>query len=460
MFISSLFNKIKGEGTVTLILRRVDNNLQYFMVAGSIGYTVVTSGPFEGEMDQPIVSLSLSMDTVTPLMDKGYKFRLVYHHGSLMFKSLDENVSIVPLYVEALDDRTQHTLKQFLAFDSLLEKQGRKEHMLKTVQEVEAELKSEESNLSRMRILADVGESEEAEEMDLDGGIIMDYVPVSNPWGSVEQSNKQEQRAKLLEYIDKLQKHIDGLRTQLEGLHNSLQTLEESVPIAERLHPVDLAAFGKIISVAAKSHEFVSLCGTFAAVSLKECHLVQKGDCPVKGVPGTLMNNLLRAGGDFYTRDAGIVYNLWESNGTTRVFIDPYLPGSKVDLSLITRGALLERYDVDVKTVVSLSTVVLNKYDKCTIDMNTGTFHMTSKYDEQMNVKLDIKKAETRAILAATKDPKLLGSVDMSMAVFSIPKEVVKLLGLFTNGLTIYIKERKVVFEGDKLFLIFGRKGE
>lgn len=459
MFISPLFNKMRGTSAVTLILKKDNFNLQYFMLASTVGYSVVTTGTFEGDMEDGVISFTLTMDTVASLMDKGIKFGIEYRKGNLIFTSLSGAIRITPMYVETLDDKAQYLMKQFIEFDTVLDAENKRMQRDEIISDLTREIRVLQSNLQALEISNEIHFTEsvadKAQQMDIgQQNSTQGYAPSDTPFGGViEVANPVTRETSYNK--DFVEERIKQVKQEIKNKEQTIQLMQRNKSDESNLHLIDIASFKKLADVAAKAHEFVALCGTFATVSLKDCYLIQKGDCPIKGMTGWLLNQLLSEDGTLYMKDDAIIYDHSVGGVTTRVFVEPYLPNSKVDLSLITKGKLLEKYEVEVKEIASIVNVVMSKYTSMYFDMNNATFVMESSQSERVNISFTIKSADTLA-LRQVESGRASG-VNLTMARFYLPKEVAKLFTLFRSGLTIYVKDRKILFESDKLFVVFGR---
>lgn len=449
MFISPLFNKVKGDSTVTLTLKRTGTGITYYMTANTIGYCVVTSGSCVGDMDEDFMSFNISLSTLTPLLDKGFKLRLEYFKKQLTFVSESGSVRITPLYVNSMDTLAHDTLKRFFEFDDIM-------LGMQSVKFFDSET---------ARIKSEISEIDET---------IKQIEEVFNKYGYDLNSNEKPTAASVmdletgvsLEQISKAQDIITSLNTKKEVLLKKLDEVTEqrkksiSAAYGDELSEIDLLPYKRVIEVAAKAHQFVSFCTNFMTVSLKDCHIIQKCECPTKGIAANILNNLLKfVGGQFYLYKNQLLYNLVTDTNVTRVFIDSYLPDTRVDSSLITKGQLQEKYEIDITEIERILMPISSKFNATYFDMNTSMFHLLNDQGEEVRIRFKIKSLDTRELRrTVNSEANTQAGMTVHMSRFYVPMSVARLFYLFRSGMTIYVKDRKIIFQNAKLYIVFGRQ--
>lgn len=411
----SLFNRLQGSDTATLILReRRSGILNYYLISQTVSHTVISTGECEGMLDCDSVCFNIRMTSIIPLIERKYKLSIKYTNGDLKFLIEGENAEITPLYVEYKDEKAFKVISKYIDFFGKLNRQ----------QIIEESVTSLEDD-----IRVEVAKKNTISRMNLTG------IPSENPFPDLEDNKENE-----------MDKNIESKRIKIQAL------LKESPNIPE----VDLSDFTDIISAASRNHAIVDFCSDYAITSGKISYLIQKGSCPTMSIAGFLLSILVRdgEGKGFYELDDGLVYLKGERE-VTAVFITKYLPNIEVDTSIITRGAVQEKYSVKLKNFLSLASIVRSKFPYFKMDMGDATFILSNDNDETIKYKFSIEDAKTIQLNRILKGETNVGPVTMS--VIDVPKEVQGLLGFFRNNLTVYVKSNKIIFQNDNLYLVFGR---
>lgn len=413
----TLLNKLKMPDTVNLILRsRKGDILEYYVIVQMVSYCAICSGQCPGFLNREMVSFNIRMSSLVPLIEKGYKLFIRYQDDQLSFVTEDERVEITPLYVESRDPNTADLIEQYLNFSAALKRSSEREEQLQSCEHELANLQARYKELSIMQ---------------LSGG------PPSNPFGESTGTKTIDEHYK--PQIDKLKERVKSLQSEQIGLTE-----------------LNLNTFSSIANVASRMHEVVDLCGDYALLSFSGSYMLQKGQCPVLSINGQLFNTLIRdaAGKGFYMYNRGLVY-LHQGRDQTVVFVSKYLPNTEVDQSIITRGVVEEKYVISLKGVLELTSLVKSKFPTVQLDMGNGSFLLTNVSGECIRMKFDVEDVKTLMLKKAMRGE--VTSSDIKMAILDIPKAVQSTLPLFRNGLTIYVKHNKVIFQNETLYLVFGR---
>lgn len=173
-------------------------------------------------------------------------------------------------------------------------------------------------------------------------------------------------------------------------------------------------------------------------------------------VQGPLLNQLMSFsdGDGFYWFENGLVYAIGEEEQTI-VFMEKYLPNTAVDGSIVTRGVTLERYDVNMKDILTITQLMRSKFPQITLDMGAGNLVMENDKGEKIVSKFEIAgmdSVQLKRVMAGKQDPSTMKQADIV-----VPKTVQSLLSLFKGEIIIYVKERKIILQAGETYLVFGR---
>lgn len=421
-----LFSKLQSGNTAFLLLRpSTPGKIVYFVLSTSINYNIVTSGVCYGSLlnDEP-VSFEVSLVSVMPLIDKGRDLSLSYENDVLRFNDVKGNYYLEPLCVQHNSSIATQVAQKFQNFVQKLEKKYDADASLESL---ELELKQAQGNWM------------EALQSDLSG-----WVNDSNPFDSGDGVAEREKRINEVygERVGKLSKRFD-----------------EKKAISASLPEVDMQPLRKLADVAARYNTTVALCDTFATVALTSSFLIQKIDCGTRAIQGKLLQQLLRdPKGHFYQFEDDIVFSTTEGKDmdrtSTAVFILPYLPNVEVSDTLITNGAVKEKYKLNLREMLSVLAMIVDKFDTMEFDMGSSFVEMTNDNGEHFRYKFDVEDAKTLELIKTMRGEQ---AGPIKMATIAVPKEIQKILSLFTDNFTIYVKSRKIIFQSGTLYAIFSR---
>lgn len=293
------------------------------------------------------------------------------------------------------------------------------------------ELEETELKLTQMQ-----ANYEQAKTIEMSG-----FVNNSNPWSEVPatSSNLEEQyqlRAQELEQkISKLKADISDLQVE------------------------DLESLRRIASLAARYSSAVSMCDDYAVVDLTTTFVIQKTKCGIRSVQGKLLKRLLQEpNGKFYNYHGDLVFVCHTGKDQNRsqsvVFLNSYLPSIGVDSSIITKGAVLEKYRINLKGMLPVVSAVSSKFDTMVFNMGASRLELSNDRGEQLIYRFEVEDAKTVEL------NKLLRGEQAGIIVMSsieIPKVAQGLLPLLENKFTIYVKERKIILQSETLYVVFGR---
>ena len=139
---------------------------------------------------------------------------------------------------------------------------------------------------------------------------------------------------------------------------------------------------------------------------------------------------------------------------TTAVMIAPYLPGSAIDPSIVTKGITEERYELSLRGVLSVTSLVRSQFTKISMNLGEHYFLLENDIGEHIRIEFDIEDAKTLELMKMTRENTFS---NISMATLDIPRDIQAMLSLFRDKLTIFVKRRKVIFKSEDLYLVFGR---
>lgn len=412
-----LISKLQSSEMVTLILQEhPGEQLDYFIVSRSINYSIVASGQCEGSLQGNMCTFNILLSSLYPLLDKGYTFRIRYNNDLLEFVSPDERLRLTPLCVQYEDANTRPIVEKFMRMQKALNSD---QDLGTQIGRAEAELREAQQRydgVSRMK---------------LEGAMTG-----SNPFGDVEDLVPSEE----------LSKAIEEKRLALTELRKR----------SEAVKKVDLKAFKTLALAASRAHEVINFCDDFAVVSLKNTFILQKGTCPAMSVQGPILHQLMSySGGDgFYWFENGLAYTVGDTEKTT-IFMEKCLPNTTVDGSIVKRGATLERYQLSMKGILAVTQLMKSKFPQMTFDMGEGQVVLENDKGEHIITKFEVEDTKTVQLKKLMRGEKIQG--EFTQAMLSIPLEVQSLLSLFRDKMIVYVKERKVIFQSEDLYVVFGR---
>ena len=418
-----LFTYLQGSNSASLLLRPSDPGMvRYFIMASTVNYSIVVSGQCEGEIanDAPM-SFDVVLSSIVPLLDKNNKFRLSYVGGKLCFIEEHEKYTVTPLCVEHVSDTAIDIAQRYLDTTAELE---RSVELTATRSKLEEELTYYENNYNHLRLLAGYGG------------------PPANPWGEPGDTVTEE------DVDNKYLPKIEDLKKQIRELDCS-----------ERVVEVDMQKMKRLASIAARYGTVISMCGDYAIVSLNSCYILQKVDCGVRAMQGKMLQRLLQEdSGQFFDIGGQLVFRCVTGKGDaasdTMIFIQQYLPNVSVGKSIVTKGAVLEKYQISLKGMLPVISAVSSKFDKMVFEMGSSCLTMSNDRGETLVHKFDVEDAKTLELNKAMRG-EYSGAIVMSD--ISVPVEVQRILGSLKEDFTIFIKDRKIVLQSGDLYVVFAR---
>lgn len=472
-----LFSKLQASDTVSLVLiSRKDGMLDYYLVSASVAYSVLSCGICEGELSGKVAYFNIRMSSIAPLLDKGIKFRIVYHGGKLLFVSDDDNIQVSLLYVESRDAIVEKAVQTYMDFNDVLTKHQNKDETLDRLRfdlkTVDADLVSAQDTYEYLSKCIEIQESRSTHinprsvsAMQLSG-----WVNASSPFGfpedavvassevtdeSTNTDSGETEKLKKSKELEEAKEYLDSVRTKRDKICSQISKIEADT---DGLSITDLAMekFSKIIGAASRTKELVHFCGDYAVLELVSSFLIQKESCPTMAVPGALLSLLMRDGGGkgFFLYKNSLVY---ASPGVehTFVFVSKYLPNVKVDSSIITRGITEEKYPLRLRGLLTVFSAVRNKFPVVKMDMGAGQFILSNDQGEEITIKFDVSNPDTLQLRKFAKDG--VAPKHWKMSTIAVPREVQGLLSLLSGELTVFVKSRKVILQSGTLFVVFGR---
>lgn len=413
-----LLGKLQAAEMVTLLLKATPGErLDYYILAKSINYSLVASGQCDGSIQGGMRMFNILLSGLLPMIDKGHSFRIQYEENVLSFVSNDERLRLTPLCVEYNDPNAYRTIEKLMRFNEALQTDEENSTQIAKVEAEIRDLQQQYNGVSLMHLSAEMTSS--------------------NPFGEDTGSQIIEDR-----FAPLIEEKRDRLR-ELKKRSNPVQ-------------PMNLKTFRTLAVAAARSREMISFCETYAILALGNTYLLQKGDCPVMAVQGSLLHQLISFsdGEGFYWFENGLVYSVGGAERTT-VFMEKYLPNTVVDNSIVTRGTVKEKYTLSMKGILSITQLMKSKFPQMTFDMGDGKVILENDKGEVITTKFDVEDAQTLKLKKLMRGENIQG--EFTMALLEIPSEVQSLLSLFRDKVAIYIKEHKVVFQAEDLYMVFGR---
>lgn len=442
MEISKLFNKLRSSSTVTLILcsNNTPNSLRYFLTANVVGYSVISSGLCSGTLNKELAVFNISMDAIEHLLSRNYNFNITYNGKELLFISPKNDVTIRPIFVEAIDLKSIELMERFIKCDAQITNSFDVTSLKQQITQTENLIGEYDDKLSN----------------------IVEELQSFNPNSTVKEldfentSFNTNSNYALQNYSQELDK-LENLKAQavkdLTLLKGEYSKLKDTISV---LTPLNLQSFKNIIAIASKVKTSVSFCNSFATVSLKSSHVLYTDKCVNMSIYGWLLNTLLDFGGMFFQyKDGTLIYNHVLNNTVTRVFIDTYLPNTDVTLSLLQREPVIEKYTVNIDNLISITKALGVKYNQITVDMNTGVISISNEIHEQVDYKFNILASGSTEF---NRNMKSSNFTPVKLSIFSIPYEVVNILDQMKGNINIYVKQRKIIFHQDNLYIVFGKE--
>ncbi len=418
-----LLQKLQASETVTLILSREPGGLlDYYIIAKTVNYSIVASGKCDGEINAPSRTFNILLSGLMPMIEKGYEFRIVYEDEVLRFVSKDERIVLTPMCVEYRDALAETILSKNLRYVDAISTRAQNASKIENLDREIREIQRSYSEIQRMH---------------LDG-----VMQSSNPF--TEDTVGRDIDKKFVPQIAESKAELE--RVQKEAL---------------KIVDVDLKPFRTLALAAARAHETINFCSEFAVVELKGSYVLQKAKCPTFAIQGQLLYQLMQFGDGegFSWFENGLVFETGDTDKTI-LFAEKYLPNTAIDMSIVTRGVVLEKFIVTLKNYLSVATMMRGRFPDMTFDMGEHRLLLDNDKGEQLVLTFDEPTTDTlkmRKLIRDMSAGKDVSEYDTTMSKISISKEVQALLGLFREELVMYVKQRKVIFQHGNLYLVFGR---
>lgn len=407
-----LFYKLQGGGVASLLLRpAAPGTISYFLVSMTVNYSIISSGTCEGELpSNESLVFDVSLDSIQPLLDKNHEFRLTYAENKLRFEEIHGRFHVEPLCVLHSSDFVADIVDRFLKFTR---EYANYSEATNIIEKIETELS----------FLSKSGTS-----------YAENYLPSDVPFESngPQVNEKQEILTK---------------------------KLLKAKNLAKGMVPVDIESMRRIINAASRYNIVLSLCDDVAIAEFKTSYLMQKVACGSRAIQAKLLQRLLQdKNGKFYEWEEELVFLSIAGKDTaidaTVVFIQTYLANTQVSSSLVTKGAVLEKYRLNLKGILSDITPALSKFDTMVLNMGDHCCCLSNKSGEQLICNFDVEDAKT---LELNKLMRGDSSAKVTMSNVEIPKELQPLLYLFNEEFTVYVKERKIILQSGSLYAIFSK---
>lgn len=419
-----LFSDLQGDATASLLLRPGNpGNLCFFVIAASVNYSVVVAGECIGELPgETPLSFDVVLSSITPLLNKNYKFKLSYIGGTLKFTEENDKFTVTPLFVEHISPIALDVVQRYLKFSEDLNDY---ESSAVSLEELSLQLKQLEASYSSAKATALSG-----------------FVNDSNPWGVPTSQEEQN----IDEYYSTKIAEIKG---KLSSYSSKTTTLTE----------IDLSELKRISLIASRNGTTISMCDDYAIVDLNTAYVLQKVNCGVRSVQGKLLRRLLiEPNGKFFDVDGSLVFVSADprdkDRSSTVVFFSAYLPSTQVDSTIVTGGAVLEKYKLNIKSMLSVLSVVSSKFTDMVLEMGTSTLRLTNDRGEELAYKFEVEDAKTVELNKLLRGESA-GEIKMSNIV--IPKVIQRILPLLDDDFTLYVKKRKVILQSRTLYVVFGK---
>lgn len=417
-----LLQKLQATEMVTLILKVSPGGvLDYFIVSKTINYSIVATGRCEGVIESEMRSFNILLSGLMPMVEKGHKFRIVYDNEVLRFISSDDRIVLTPLCVEYNDEHAVRIIEKYLRYSDALDN----DQQLATREENLAhEISSKKRSYSELRKMA------------LEGDITS-----SNPFS--ESSMPAELDSRYSQEIAQLQQDLENVQQKKHSLEH-----------------VSMKEFRQIALAASRAHEMISFCGEFAVMELKSSYILQKVPCRTMAMHGTLLHQLLQFDENgFYWFENGLVFETGTENKTV-VFVEKYLPNTTVDASIVTRGVVLEKYIINIKGNLSVAQLMRGRFPDMTFDLSESKILLENDKGETLVITLGDVKPDSLGLRKAMREMAAGSSeiTQVNLSSVTVPKEIQSLLGLFREEITLYVKKRKIIFQGGNLYFVFGRQ--
>ena len=411
-----LFNRLNKNDIIPVILQEISpDEINMHLISTTGSYTVATTSIIKGSLPKSILTLSVRMDTVSALLNRGHAMQIAYEKGKLVFycnKGASNELKLTPVSVESLDDSTIEVIRKIDRLDKFL---GESKSANNEIAELENKIANLKESKDKLKLLC------------LSGGFD------SSPFGdTVEDQFDSKYEDTYSEYVERL------------------NVLKSNFDMPKE---IDLSDLRDIAWGAARYNRMVDLCGSFASVNLVHGFLLYKGTCPIGALSGSLIQNLIKASGKVYEFEGELVFV--GENGIT-VFIHKYLPNTDIDFNIVDRDKMLEYYKVNCGEGLMIQLNLLSKFPSITMDMGAGIIIAESSISETLEHKMKINEFKSVQLNRLKDNPNLAPA--LSLARFTIPQSIVRVMSLFTGDIEIAVKKSRIIIKKGKLYLVFGRQ--
>lgn len=412
-----LLSKLKASDSAQLVLiARPGNQLEYYLVSRSVVYDIICTGTIEGTIKGKSISFDIRMSSLVSLIDKGYKFTIQYTGKGLKFVTEDGKMELAPSYVESRDANTAQVIETYMAFSEAMANRTQTMSRIDELQKEISALKAQHRSVTLMH---------------LSGG------PSGDPFTTDTTSQKID---------EKFMPNIEQKERELKELSRRQYHIDE----------IEMLPFLSIAGAASRRHGLVDMCGDYAICEMENSFLLQKAPCPLQSFQGQLLYVLLRDGNGkgFYSYNDQIIY-VGGGKEKVAVLVAKYLPNNTVDSSIVTNGVVEEKYNLSLKGILNIASVVKSNFENFALDLGSAEFILTNQFGESLRSKFEIEDAKTVKMSKLMRGEQIQG--DLTMATITVPAEVQSMLSLFKEKVTIYVKKRKIILQNDGLYLVFGR---
>lgn len=399
--------KFQKVDTIDLILvPEKDGVLRYYVCSSSINYKAIAYGVCRGYC-QGTLLLNISLGSIIRLFERGYDLYFMYDNG-LTIENKDRSMVFKPQYSILQNDSSLQLVKK------LMQEQENLENYELSSQSLQ-QLESDKKNL----------------QMELDKMTFESYVPPSNPFGEYTPIDTSKQ--------DKMLEDIEESEAKIKHLMNKMSV-------------IDFKQFSNIIYAASKFNEVVHFCDDYAVTGSKDSFIIQKGYCCNAAIPGNILNALLSLEGRFFNSDQ-LCFLSTRGKDRLAVFFEKTLSNPECDLSLLSRGKILEKYIVDLKSVITMAPMLSSKFPELTFDFDSKKAIYSNSL-ESVLINLNIKEYTTEAIerIKSGED-----NVEVNFSSVILPKSVQSIIGILCDDIKVIVKKNKVILGGNGFYIIIGR---
>lgn len=415
-----------GDNAYMILQRLGSNQLRYIISTADVGYKIYSVGTIPGDIPEESLLLTVYLGSIQKLVAKGYQMNVDYSAGELVLKEENDKFSVKPLSVPFDDVKVRDSMSQFIEFygDYLKASKAREE-----LESAEEKLKNatEERKQARLKHMTVIPES---------------------PFGDGEPVKFTEES--------------DENYAQLESKVAQLKDAADGLPL------LDMESLRQAAIAASKFGESVDIYDGCAVIDCRTAYMFVKNIEGNKALPGYVLAKLFNsedANSSFFEYKGTVVFKhqaVVKSKGKpqelseTFVFLTDYLPNAKYSTSMITKGVVEEKYTVDISGVLDIINTAATQFPVLKLDLGAAEVILSNDMGEEIRLSFPVGDAQSiqlNRIMHGESD-----GHDLSMAVITVPDSVRRILSMFKQGLTIYIKRNKVVFNTDDIWVVFARE--